>query len=343
VKEWLTDITTLNGVESLFHRPSVRDPWASSLAGAVADFYAYSPAPCFVLPAPSARAAGTNAPAVPSIVEAIQSLDSTTLRPIEYSTAESRTLEEEHLNETLAGFVDWCRLNPARLRQWVALHREPWITGGHAVRVPNRYVYNVEKVIKQDGFAGNALLLGVSTDDLAYSFDVALRYGIYGEVAGDRYYLSHPIREQQTFATMSVKPHPSVPVAVSFAPCVARLARSLSLDQYTSLLCEIRALVHDRGLASFGPGSIEPQELREIAANLQLPVRLKGWAKAAGVGAAGLSVFAAFPSVAVPVSTVAAVVTVSQIFWDGRLPRRSGRLLKWLRLPVHWQLEDQPK
>lgn len=335
---WLTDITTLNAVESLF-RGSVRDPWAISLAGAYADYFAYSPALGFILPDPSPRATGPNAPTVPSIIEIMSRRDTSTLLPVRYSTASQLHLDSHFLEEALSNFLTWCRLNPGRLRQWLTLHREAWISGGHAKRVPSRFVYEIEKITPLPEFISATERLQVNGDDLAYAFDVALRYPLYGELAGPtNYYLSHPLREGQSLPTMTVTPKQHPPLGVSFSPSVARLAKALSLDQYTSLLHELRNVVASEKLDQIKPGEIENEEIRRISADLALPVRLKGWAKAAGVGAAVLGGLAAVPTVAVAATVCAATVAVASLFWDGRVPRAAGKK-SWLRWALKWDLE----
>jgi hypothetical protein len=179
----------------------------------------------------------------------------------------------------------------------------------------------------------------VQSQDLAYAFDVALRYGYYGELASGGVYLSHPIREEQVLPTMSIKPAQLPPIALSFAPSIARIAQSLTLEQYCSLLHEIRSVVDDRKLRRVQPGAVENSEIRVIAADLDLPIRLKGWAKAAGIATAILGGIAAVPTIAVAATVGAAAIGLGGIYWDGTLPRRTGRV-KWLRWALHWRIEE---
>lgn len=335
---WLVDITTLNAIESNAHPESVKDPWGRELAGLFADFYAYASNPQFILPNPASRAAGPKAPVVPAIVSVIQKRESK-FQPMEYSTSTRLALREEFLEEALQNFLTWCSLNPTRLRHWLALHCERWIAGGHAARVPDRYVYHFDTDFANKLFERNANKLNFTIDDLAYAFDVALRYGFYGEMAANGTYFSHPLREQQQLPTMSVKFAEAPPVALTFAPSVARLATSLTLDQYTSLIHEIREVVEAKKLRNIMPGAIENNQIREIAADLQLPVRLKGWAKATGLSAAFLGGIAAIPTIAVGATVGAAIVGIGSIFWDGSIPRSVSNTT-WLRWALHWQLED---
>lgn len=339
---WLVDITTLNGVESNF-RTGPKDLKAAELAGRLADFYAYASGAQFILPDPGrARAAGLRAPVVPLLVTALQVHDVRAFRPLEYSVEESRTLHPRYSEEARRNFLAWCRANPTRLRQWLRLHSEPWITGGHSVRVPDRYVYDVGGVWSDHEFIAAAKSVSVTRDDLAYAFDVALRYGYYGELAAGGVYLSHPIREEQTLPTMTVKPGKVPPMALSFGPSIARIADSLTLDQYASLLHEIRKIVVDRELTRLQPGAIETNEIRQIASDLDLPVRLRGWSKAAGVAGAVVSGIAAIPAGAAAGTLGAAAIALGSIFWDGTLPCQLGRV-KWLRWSLHWDIEDPPQ
>ncbi len=253
----LTDITTLTAVESLFHN-GVKDPWAAKLAGDLADWYAYSPVPTFILPESSALPADLKVAALPKIVEALRQRESTVMQPRVCTTGSQGTLLEEFQHEAVVNFLAWCKSNPKRLQTWIAVHRQTWVTGGHAIRIPHRYLYDVTRAFSESEFRGSAKLLNIPLDDLGYALDVALRYPLYGQFAGEKsIYLSHPLREQRRWPTMEVSLGENPPVALSFAPSVASIASSLTLDQYASLLHEIRAVVSDRGLANIRPGAIE--------------------------------------------------------------------------------------
>jgi len=342
MQNWLTDITTLTGVESLFHQGK-GDPWAVDLAGKVADWYAYSSTPTFILPQPSARPAGLNAPPVPKIVEVLRQRESSAMKPLVCLTDTQITLVDELYLETVAGFLSWCKANPNRLQDWLKVHSEPWVTGGHAERIPHRYLYDVQKVFSNPDFIHCAAELNISQDNLGYTLDVALRYARYGELVGEKcFYLSHPLREQQRLPTMSLEPQSSPPIALSFAASVSRLAHSLTLDGYSSLLYEIRSVVSQRSLRALKPDSIEKKEIRNLAAELNLPVHLKGWAKTAGLAAGALGGFAALPTIATGATVAGAVVSVGPIFWDGSVPRSIGKF-KWLRWALEWQIEDEAK
>lgn len=335
---WVIDITTLNGVESNFHRGGPKDLDAAELAGKLADFYAYATQARYILPSPGPRAAGFRAPSVPSLVRSLQRRDARAFKPLPYLASATRTLRDRYFEEALRNFLAWCNLNPRRLKQWLRVHSQPWITGGHAARVPDRYVYDIAGVERDRGFITTARAVGISRSDLAYAFDVALRYGYYGELAAGGVYLSHPLREEQKLPTMTVKPAELPPIALAFGPSVARVSASLNVDQYTSLLHEIRAVVDSRQLRRVRPNAIESREIRQIAADLDLPVQLKSWRKAAGVSAAVVGAIAAVPTVAVAATVGAAAIGLGGIFWDGALPRQTGRL-KWLRWALHWRIE----
>jgi len=341
MENWVTDITTLTGVESLFHQK--RDPWGSGLAGKLADWYAYSADPTFVFPSPSGRPAGVNAPPIPAIVEALRQRDSSMMKPLVCPTDQQLTLADEFYSDALVGFLSWCKNNRGSLQKWLLVHSEPWVTGGHAERIPHRYLYDMTKVSSMPKFKQSSEELNISPDNLGYTLDVALRYARYGErVGNEAYYLSHPLREQQTLPTMSIEPQQSPPVALSFANSVSRIAPSLTLDGYSSLLHEIMRVVSQRDLRSLKPNSIEEQQVRAVAAELQLPVRLKGWAKTAGISAAALGGFAALPTIATGAAVAGAVVGIAAIFWDGKVPRSLGRL-NWLRWGLEWRIEEEIK
>jgi hypothetical protein len=160
MQNWLTDITTLTGVESLFHQGN-GDPWAVDLSGKLADWYAYSSTPTFILPQPSGRSVGLNVSPVPKIVEVLRQRESSVMKPRICPSDMQITLVDELYLETVAGFLSWCKANPNRLRDWLKVHSEPWVTDGHAERIPQRYLYDLQKVISKPDFISCAAKLNV--------------------------------------------------------------------------------------------------------------------------------------------------------------------------------------
>jgi hypothetical protein len=338
----LTDTTTLTAVESLFHDGN-RDPWARELAGKLADWYAYSETPSFVMPETAIRPGGLDATPVPKIVRDLRRLDSATMHAQFCPTGTELRLIEELQNDTLDTFLAWCQANPTRLKAWVQLHNQPWVTGGHLLRLPHRYLYNVDQVLSQPRFRSCANELQLPPSELGYALDVVLRYAVYGEAVGEHgIYLSHPIREQIQLPTMIVEPHKVPQIALSFAASVSELAPSLNMDQYTSLLHEIRRIVVDGPLFSIKPGTMENEKIRQIAADLNLPAKLRGWSKAAGVAAGMLSGLALFPALATTATVVGVAISVGSIFCDGSLPRGLAKI-KWARWAMQWDLENEEK
>ncbi len=337
--ESVTDITTLNAVESLFHG-SKRDPWAHRLAGQFADIYAYSKRFRFVLPDPAPRPTGPHAPEVPEILTQIHTRDSKILRPVRYNTTEKRELIASHLDNALENFSVWAGNSP-HLLDWILLHKEPWIAGGHALRVPQRFVYDIDIVRDRPLFAKTADSAKVSVDDLAYAFDVALRYGLYGELAGPTtFYLSHPVREEQNFPTISVEIPKTPALAMSFAYLVTNVAHKLTMDQYTSLLHEIRSFVADKNLDKLKAGVLGKKQMEDIAQELGFPARVKAWAKVAGVATSVIGACTLYPPLAVPAGIGAAVVSIGSLFWKPSVPKKLTKV-KWLRPMFKWELDGK--
>jgi hypothetical protein len=106
------------------------------------------------------------------------------------------------------------------------------------------------------------------------------------------------------------------------------------------LLHELRGEVRDSGLYQLAPGSYEKDAVREIAASILLPPRLKAFAKVIGVTGGLIGGLGAFPALG-PVAAVAGLaVSVSTALWSGQLPRNVARI-EWLRWALKWDIEEQ--
>lgn len=333
----LVDISSLHAVESLF-RGATHDPWASQLAGDLADLAIYSEQVRYPLPASSATEDARQGPAV--LLQLI-SRDSSVFVPQPYSTDNPRTVADEHLEGCLEQFCGWCRANPETAKTWVSLHEESWITDWHSEHIPHRYVFDVSKVSERADVRQKAEAAGLTLEGFLYAFDVVLRYPMYGELAGEGCaYLNHPIRDTVTHPSLEQAPTTKPVGAISFAKTFASLAPHITQDEYTSLLHELRGSVRDLGIHRVKPGQIERDVVRELAAKVALPARLGEVQRKLTLAAGITGGIGAFPVVGPVGPVLGLAVSIAQAYWDGSLPRSVSRV-RWLRWAIQWDIETQ--
>jgi len=336
----LVDITTFNAIESLFHART-RDPWGSRQAGELADLFVYADTLRYPFNVPTTPAAAAAALEKPSLVLGLEGRDSSVLRPLEYPTGDPFLLRDEYLEEAFAHFAVWSRNNSHALRQWLTLHDEPWCQAQYASRVPNRYIFSLDKLLRDPTLVDLSQHLHRPPHDLCYAFDVVLRYPLYGEFTGEaEHYLNHPLRDSFFHSSLTRESGTPPAIAVSFKQTVSEMAHALSQDEYTVLLHELRGTVRDAGLNKLKPGEFDKDVIREIAAKVALPPRLRALAKASAVGAGAIGGLGAIPLLGPGAALAGAVVSVSAALWSGRLPRQAARL-RWLRWALEWPIEQQ--
>jgi hypothetical protein len=202
-------------------------------------------------------------------------------------------------------------------------------------------VFLLETLRENPEVKGLTELLGVTEDDVFYAFDLVLRFPLYGQLTGvNEYYLNHPIRDAFQLPTMQKSVDKAPPIAVSFRNVIADLAPKLTQEEYTVLLHQLRGEVRDFGLHKVGPGDCDKEVVREIAARVSLPPRLKAVGKSATMVAAFVGGLGAVPALGPAAALAGAAVSVSTALWDGKLPRGTAQM-KWLRWAVEWDVERQ--
>jgi hypothetical protein len=145
----LIDLTSLNGVESIF-RKRTHDPWGQRLAGRLADVFVYSDIIQFTMPI------RTNIPdqmELPEILRQLQSRDSAVLSPMTYSVDGLHLLSTEYLSDAFSGFAAWAQNNRSAFHRWLVLHHDTWLTNGHWAWGRPRYVFDVDH-LRSDGKLG---------------------------------------------------------------------------------------------------------------------------------------------------------------------------------------------
>lgn len=340
MKKPLVDITTINAVQSIF-RGNVRDPWARELAGELADLIIYGDTVRYSLPVPESVSDGIDPFREPSLLHDLVRRDKESFYPEEYSTKEPRLLKEDYLMACFEKFVCWAKINHFTLKQWIDLHNEPWIRPVQGPRAQHRYIFLLDALRKHSEVSELVNLLHVTPDDIYYAFDIVLRYPLYGQIAGrSEQYLNHPIRDAFPLPTMQWDVIKTRPIAVSFKKEISKLAPKLTQDEYTVLLHELRGKVRQLGVHKVGPHEIDKEVIREIAAAVSLPPRLKAMAKASGVVGGIIAGAGLFPVLGPASTGIGALVSISSTIWSGNLPRRVARW-EWLRWAIEWDIEQE--
>lgn len=97
------DITSLNGVESLFRR-GAQDPWGLRLAGRLADFFVYSDISRFTMPIWAGADSPLDDSTVPQILAQFRSRDIKLFTPVLYEIDERRKLNPDYLEVAFSSF-----------------------------------------------------------------------------------------------------------------------------------------------------------------------------------------------------------------------------------------------
>lgn len=333
----LVDITTINGIQSLFV-PGHKDPWAKKIAGAFADLYVYGDVVRY--PLIGFDRSARHLIAKPTLLTTMSRLDGSALVPIPFSIAEPRTLRHDHLLHCFGDYADWVQNNVRTLRKWITLHRQPWI---HSVpgNAYGDYVFSLEDLQDHPLVTETAATTGLTPKELFFAFDVILRYPLYGEMAGrTEWYLNHPIRASIGLPDTTRGTAPAPGVAVSFEHAISRLAPSLTMEEYCVLLHELRGAVRDRGLHSLRHGDIDKDEIRELASEVRLPPRLSNLARRLGLVGGIIGGLGAIPALGPFAAVAGALISVASSYWEGDLPRAMARI-EWLHWALVWDVESQ--
>jgi hypothetical protein len=334
----LVDVTTLNGVQSLF-MPGPKDPWAKALAGALADLYIYGDVIRYALAVPGAGS--REGLEEPHLLHDLAIHDSSVLTPARYSVSEPKILKDEYLHSCFDEFSAWAINNRPTLQRWLRLHHESWI-----YPIPNterEHVFSLEKLRDHSVVAITAKKTKMSRADLFFAFDIILRYPLYGQLAGaHEWYLNHPIRDTIQLPTMTSMSAKLPGVAVSFKKSIAGFASKLSQDEYTALLHELRSAVRDRGLHRLQPGDFDKEVIRELACEVRLPPRASKLSATFGIAGGVIGGLGAIPILGPFAPIAGALITIASTLWRGQLPRSISNV-QWLRWALEWDVEHQAK
>lgn len=336
----LVDTNTLLAIESLFSSGSV-DPWAINLACTFTDLFVYADWFRFTFGSPGGAISDTDWVRAPSLAQRLRQRDSSAVVPLMVPTSEPVRLHDGHVTEAFRRFAIWARNNRRALRQWLDTHNTSSIQAMQQAQVARQYYFNLDQLTQERELEGLALELRAQQTEVLYAFDNVLRGSLYGRLTGsDQHYLNHPTRDVSVLPTFEAEVGSSPTIAVSFKESMAEAVRHLSFDEYCVMLHELRGAVRSRGIHELGGSGVEKETLRDIAASVSLPPRLRGLGRLAVVSGGIIGGLAAIPALGAASAVVGAAVSVSSALWTGQLPRSAARI-KWLRWALEWDLERQ--
>jgi hypothetical protein len=336
----LVDTNSLLAIKSLFGGGRV-DPWAIELASDFTDLFVYADWVRFPLGSPHGGLSGIDWANAPAIAQHLQRRDSSAVVPLVLSTKEPVRLHDDYVTDAFRSFAVWARNNRSRLRQWLDIHNTSGVRAMQQAQVARQHYFNLERLTQEPELEALGRGLPAQQSEVLYAFDNVLRGPLYGSLTGnDQHYLNHPLRDVSLLPTFEAEAGSPPPIAVSFKESMGRALRHLSFDEYCVILHELRGAVRSRGIHELGRGGVEKEVLREIAAFVSLPPRLRGLGQLALFSGGIIGALAAVPALGATTAVVGAAVSVSSALWTGQLPRSVARI-KWLRWGIKWDLESQ--
>ncbi len=335
-----TDFTSLNAVESIFRKGPI-DPWARYLSGRMADIFAYSDTIQVPWLTTIRHDSAGCIPGGTQLLNDLEKFDSPQIMAMRVFTDDTLFLESQYLRDAYSRFSNWATANAFSLQTWSSLHKQTWIARQHKERLAGGLLFGLDELSRDPALRRLSDSTDISTDSLLYAFDVVLRYPRYGSfVPKSGYYLNHPVRDCILLPGMErVESEP--PIVLSFAKSVEQVAPHMTQLEYVKCLSRIRNCVREFKLNELTRGqTIDAELIREIAASVELPPRLRNLAKASGVGLAVIGGISAVPLLGLPSAVVGSALGVATALWSGTLPRKMARI-SWLRWAFEWDIESQ--
>ncbi|PKN65551.1 MAG: hypothetical protein CVU57_09445 [Deltaproteobacteria bacterium HGW-Deltaproteobacteria-15] len=336
----LVDLTSINAIESLFN-DGPKDPFGVRLAADFADLFIFSATARYAVTRPAKARDSEKFGRIPQLIRELTRRDSPALKEEPLIVGE-QTVRAEHVHDSFESFAAYVLNNSRAIKNFILLHN----TSRIRIRPPYQpglntgWVFPTHLVAESSEFKELMGLLRVSPEDICHVFDMVLKYSLYGQLAGeDTHYLAHPLRADQNFPTMSKENGPPPPVPFRCGPSIMSI-RNLSRDDYTAILHEARGLAHDMKLTRLKPGAIEKERIREFAAKLGLPPRLKETGRALGMIGGIIGGLGALSALGPSAAVAGGMVSIASAFWSGRLPKAITRY-KWLHWVLTWDVEKK--
>ncbi len=293
----LVDTNSLLAIETAFSFGE-RDPWGTMLAARFADLFIYADSFRFTVTSSSGASGDDLFANAPPLVRILRSRDSEATAPQLVPNEPAMRVHDDFVDDALRRFAAWAQNDRSRLIQWLDTHFTRSVEAMQAAQVAREYYFNIEYLRGKRDLSALTKRLAISQTRVLYAFDNFLRAPLYGKLAGDdQHYFNHPMRNAALLPTFEAGRGKLPRVCVSFKKSVAALIdnEDMTLDEYCALLHELRATIRGRAIHLLPPGALDKETLRELAASVPLPPRLRSRARAAGVATALLSGLAAVP------------------------------------------------
>jgi hypothetical protein len=297
-----------------------------------------------------------------TILECLDRHDPTIARRIPFITDSASEVSPDKFPLDFRTFAEWALLNVNNLRLWAKYQSTKLRQEIHKRYYPQTYAYPVRYLIDDSDFILLRQRLQLSDRSLLYIYDAAMRYRLYAPAILDgSYYLSHPMREDQTFKTAfrEIGSLPLVPFTLKYALAKER-ERLKSLDALLDFILKARRLVREHRLLDLSPGSAIPfDELQKIGYELGLmpitspeahrvlnllgKVKDSLWYSTGVMGGLllipGINEYltTATGITALTATAVGAGIKFVEVFHSSIAAKTVG---KWLRWPYHYELES---
>jgi hypothetical protein len=260
-----------------------------------------------------------------------------------YPTAEPKTLRDEDLDYCFKKFTAWATASTPSLRSWTTLHHSSWNINRHLATFGGwpGHMFNLDKLVRNPELDKLSRQTQLEPHDLCHAFDCVLKYPLLGKLAGMKgHFLYHWLRRAFSLPTEceEIGTPPDFDFAVEFKDDIKQIATRCSMDEYTSLLHELRGAVREAGLREVRRGDVDAETIREIASRARLSPRLRDLARAAGIVRGIVAGLGFVPELGKAAKVAGVVLSVGQWLWDGYLPRGAARI-RWLQWFLEWDAE----
>jgi hypothetical protein len=263
------------------------------LIGMFSDAFIYESSFRFTIPGPYESVEEVDLDSVtPALARALKERDPTAVAPVVISDRDRASLKriyadssyESFIGSCLSNFEGWVKSyrNREKLKQWLTTQSSPQVRSLWRAQVHRDYFFDLDRGGLVSELQGASKRLGIGMGDLCTAFDSVLRVPLYADKTGaGNYYIFHPQREAwRLTAEQEITPGPEFPISFSFA--FGNIAPYRTRDQFADLLCEARQVVREWRVIESPPDAHRMSEaLRDLAARLELPARLRGLGRVA--------------------------------------------------------------
>jgi len=337
---FVTDLTSIHGADSLFRSDVKFDPWGKQLLGNLANLFIYEDEIKYILPVRDSTV-DPNSVVIPTLLQNLRDSGEIRITPVVYDLSNQPYLDNEKVEEFVLHFTDWSSKNKHYVKNWVRLHGSKYIQDQHIMRINRGYVFDAHKILSDHKklIDGAVEKIGINYMQFIYSFDLVLRYPLYGALMGaNEIYLNHPIRDAYSPSHLSHRSISTVDFPVSFRKWASSQVNRATLDKFVKDLLMLREEVHKHSLTDIGR-HLTDEETRDFLLQTKIPGSLrKSVLDSVNIAVTtGLAVTADLVA-GVGASAIVAVAA-SAVFsqWSGNMPGSANKI-EWLKWAIEWPL-----